>query len=154
MWKFIELYTYDLCTFLYIWYFQGVAQGPVPWATPSALFCEGFFEIGSLKLFAQVGSKPRSPDLCLLSSWDYRCEPLVPVLFVTFNKNFQKTKRRSHTTDYNPLPPPCITTAVQAPITPRLLPGLSSLWPSPAQCTFSKCVFPCSGIPMSPLHSE
>jgi hypothetical protein len=38
----------------------------------------GFFEIGSLKLFAWAASNQDPPDLCLLSSWDYRRELLVP----------------------------------------------------------------------------
>jgi hypothetical protein len=41
-------------------------------------FCEGFFKIGSHKLFAQQGLNLYAPDLCLLSSWDYRREPPVP----------------------------------------------------------------------------
>jgi hypothetical protein len=28
-------------------------SGPTPWVTPPALFCEGFFKIESLELFAQ-----------------------------------------------------------------------------------------------------
>jgi hypothetical protein len=36
------------------------------------------FKIGSRKLFAQAGFNLDPPDLCLLSSQDYRCESLVP----------------------------------------------------------------------------
>jgi hypothetical protein len=39
-----------------------------PPATPPALFCEGFFEIGSPELFAQLALNLDPPDLCLLSS--------------------------------------------------------------------------------------
>jgi hypothetical protein len=38
---------------------------------------KGFFEVGSCKLLAQIGFRD-PPDLCLLSSYDYRCESLVP----------------------------------------------------------------------------
>jgi hypothetical protein len=38
----------------------------------------GFFEIESHKLFAWAVFKPWSSDLCLLSSQDYRHEPLEP----------------------------------------------------------------------------
>jgi hypothetical protein len=37
-------------------------------ATPPALFCDGFFGIGSPELFAWAGFNGVSPDLCLLSS--------------------------------------------------------------------------------------
>jgi hypothetical protein len=37
-----------------------------------------FFEIGSYELFAWAGLELDPPDLCLLSSWDYRREPQVP----------------------------------------------------------------------------
>jgi hypothetical protein len=38
----------------------------------------GFFEIGSLKLLAQLAPNIYPPDLCLLSSLDYRSEPPAP----------------------------------------------------------------------------
>jgi hypothetical protein len=51
-----------------LWYW-GLNSGPIPWATPPALFCDGFLflffffcffcEIGSHKLFAQAGFKPQ-----------------------------------------------------------------------------------------------
>jgi hypothetical protein len=37
-----------------------------------------FFQLGSCELFAQAGLKAHLPDLCLLSSWDYRREPPAP----------------------------------------------------------------------------
>jgi hypothetical protein len=38
-----------------------------------------FFEIGSHKnIFRGLASNHDPPDLCLLSSWDYRYEPPVP----------------------------------------------------------------------------
>jgi hypothetical protein len=44
---------------------------------------EEFFEIGSLKLFDQVGFQPDPPDLCFLCSWDYRREPGFIKCFLT-----------------------------------------------------------------------
>jgi hypothetical protein len=45
----------------------------------------GFFKIGSQELFALVASNHDPPELCLLSSEDYRREPLEPGY--EFNKN-------------------------------------------------------------------
>jgi hypothetical protein len=47
------------------------------YTTPPAFFffVKGFFEIGSHKLFALADFKLLSPDLCLLSSSDYKHEP-------------------------------------------------------------------------------
>jgi hypothetical protein len=46
----------------------------------SPFFVMGFFKMGSQELFVGAGLKP--PDLCLLSSWDYRREPPAPGLCV------------------------------------------------------------------------
>jgi hypothetical protein len=40
-----------------------------------------FFEIGFLELFAWLALNRNPPDLCLLSSQDYRCEPLAEKFF-------------------------------------------------------------------------
>jgi hypothetical protein len=48
--------------FSFLWYW-GLNSGPTPWATPPALFCEGFFKTGSHKLFAWAGFEPRSFSL-------------------------------------------------------------------------------------------
>jgi hypothetical protein len=45
------------------------------------LAVKGFFEIESLELFAWMVWNQDPPDLCLLSSYDCRCEPPVPSLF-------------------------------------------------------------------------
>jgi hypothetical protein len=47
--------------FFFFWYW-GLKSGPTSKATPPVLFCEGFFEIGSRKLFAWAGFE-------LQSSW-------------------------------------------------------------------------------------
>jgi hypothetical protein len=41
-------------------------------------FCDGFFRDRVHELFAQVDFELHSPDLCLLSSYDYRGEPSTP----------------------------------------------------------------------------
>jgi hypothetical protein len=40
----------------------------------SSSFHSGYFE----NCLPRLGSNQNPPDLCLLSSWDYRCEQLVP----------------------------------------------------------------------------
>jgi hypothetical protein len=55
-------------TFFFFFLNWGLNSVSTPWATPPALFCDGFFEIGAHKLFARAGFKPCPPDLCLLSS--------------------------------------------------------------------------------------
>jgi hypothetical protein len=44
----------------------------------SPFFVLGFFKIGAHELFAGLALNHDPPDLCLLSSWDYRHKPLVP----------------------------------------------------------------------------
>jgi hypothetical protein len=41
----------------------------------SPIFVKGFFEIGFHELFARLALNLDPPDLCLLSSQDYRYEP-------------------------------------------------------------------------------
>jgi hypothetical protein len=47
-----------VCVCVCVWYWR-LNSGPTPWATPSALFCDFFFKIGSCKLFAKAGFEPR-----------------------------------------------------------------------------------------------
>jgi hypothetical protein len=62
------------------WYW-GLNLGPTPWATPLAqFFCEGFFQDRVLWTIFLGWLEPRSS--ILLSSLDYRCEPLVPSYFI------------------------------------------------------------------------
>jgi hypothetical protein len=53
------------------------SSGPTPWATPSALFCDGLFRNRGLWTICP-GFKLWSSWSLPLSSWDYRREPLVP----------------------------------------------------------------------------
>jgi hypothetical protein len=62
----------------FLFFFQYLNSGPTPCSTLLALFLKIFFEIGSLELFAQVASNRAPPDLCLLSSYGYRRELLIP----------------------------------------------------------------------------
>jgi hypothetical protein len=41
----------------------------------SPFFVLCIFETGSLELFPRLALNRDPPDLCLLSTWDYRCEP-------------------------------------------------------------------------------
>jgi hypothetical protein len=59
----------------------GVALGrySTAWATPAALFCVGYFPDKVLwTICLGLALKHDPPDLCLLSSLDYRREPQVP----------------------------------------------------------------------------
>jgi hypothetical protein len=49
------------------------------------------------------------PDLCLLSSWDYRREPLVPALCFFILDFIEPQKRQSHQWSSNCLPVPLLT---------------------------------------------
>jgi hypothetical protein len=65
-------------TFFCVWYW-GLNSGPTPCATPPAPFCDGFFQDRVLRNYLpRLASNHDPPGLCLLSSWDYRCEPLAP----------------------------------------------------------------------------
>jgi hypothetical protein len=60
---------------LFLWYW-GLNSGLTLWATPPPLFCEGFFWDRVLwTICLELASNYNPPDLCLLSSWDYRREP-------------------------------------------------------------------------------
>jgi hypothetical protein len=49
--------------FLFCWYW-GLISGPTPWATPLALFCEGFFQDRVSR-----NCLPRLASNCYLCSW-------------------------------------------------------------------------------------
>jgi hypothetical protein len=53
----IYFVVFSLLSVLPYW---GLTSGPTLWATPPALFCDGFFQIGSCKVFTQAGFEPRS----------------------------------------------------------------------------------------------
>jgi hypothetical protein len=59
------------------------------WGTLTVLFCDGFFLSWGLVNCLLGGLYCDPPDLCLLSSWDYRCEPSVPssLLYSDININ-------------------------------------------------------------------
>jgi hypothetical protein len=62
--------------FFFLWYW-GSNSGPSPWATPPALFCEGFYSDRVSRIICLgLALNHDSPDLCFLSS-----EPLAPGLF-------------------------------------------------------------------------
>jgi hypothetical protein len=60
--------------------YWGLNSEPTPWATPSALFlCViGFLKMGLMNYLPRLDSNLDPPDLCLLSSYDYRPEPPAP----------------------------------------------------------------------------
>jgi hypothetical protein len=69
---------------LLFWYW-GLNSGPSPWTTPPVLFCDGFFNSISRTICPGLASNLDPPDLCLLSSRDYRCEPPAPSKRVASN---------------------------------------------------------------------
>jgi hypothetical protein len=47
-------------------------------STSLFVYVMGFFKVGSCELFAQLALNHDPPDLCLLSSWDYRYAQSCP----------------------------------------------------------------------------
>jgi hypothetical protein len=74
---------------LFCFQYWGLNSGPCTcWAGAQPLeplhqpfLVTGFFEIGSLNYFPGLALNRDPPDLCLLSSWDYRRGSLVPDSF-------------------------------------------------------------------------
>jgi hypothetical protein len=65
--------------FFFFWQYWDLNPGAIPWATPPFLFCDGFFEDRfSWTIYLWLALNHDPPDLCFLSSQDYRCEPLLP----------------------------------------------------------------------------
>jgi hypothetical protein len=50
----------NLFLFIYFLWYWGLNSGPIPWATPPALFVLGFFKTRSCELFARAGFEPWS----------------------------------------------------------------------------------------------
>jgi hypothetical protein len=82
---FLDLYSSVYCYYFFLQYW-GLNSEPTPRATPPALFFWRVFWDRVLWTICLVGFKWWSPYLCLLSSWDYRCEPLVPGYIINFEK--------------------------------------------------------------------
>jgi hypothetical protein len=74
----IYFYKFRFGEFFFFFAVLGFELRPSPSATPPTHFCDGFFKIGSPNYLPMLASNPDPPDLFLLSSLDYRREPLVP----------------------------------------------------------------------------
>jgi hypothetical protein len=55
---------------------------------PCFAFC--IFQIGVANYLPGLVLNHNPPDLCLLSSWDYRCEPQVPDPIFDFEETLRK----------------------------------------------------------------
>jgi hypothetical protein len=89
-----------LCWFFFFFFllYRGLNSGPTPWITLLAFFVLGIFFFNYSYVHTRLGSflcvryfwdrvsnylpglasTFNPPDFCFLSTWDYRCEPLVP----------------------------------------------------------------------------
>jgi hypothetical protein len=64
-----------ICAYNFFLQYWGLSSRPTPWATPPVHFCDEFFWEKVLQTLPGLASNHDPPDLCLLSSQDYRHEP-------------------------------------------------------------------------------
>jgi hypothetical protein len=83
----------------FLWQHWGLNLGPhtcyssalTTWVTPLVLFCDEFFrDWVSRTIFPLLVSSHDPPDLCLLSSYDYTCEPPAPGGFILLETMYHK----------------------------------------------------------------
>jgi hypothetical protein len=93
----VSFWRFCLFIFFFFWWHWGLSGpyacyiGALPLEplcqhSPPSLFVMDFFQdrvSGTICLGLVL--KWNSPDLCLLQSWDYRCEPPVPSIYLFFN---------------------------------------------------------------------